>query len=686
MQNVHITYTVEKSIEGAWFYHSEASTKINKLKKRNRCKRKADFTQYLELYDDYEALSDFEENFDDEYELYEQQRFMNNVDMDEELIDAKQLLVPVKQASVDHVDVDYDFCDDFLPQSPDLKEDYVMADFMLDSSTDKNNTDRWVFPMDVAVSDGSSTSMGDSFQCVVQIDDLREEILIEAFGRRYTEAKCSQRRIVIFGENFLDTGSYVVLQILSKDMHYSNIKVTCKHKQKRLFENLDINKAGAVDIIAFVHSFFKHLSKTDHSKVVQIKDSMRRDKEWPSQTYFLKYFKPLAEMVSENEVWYLAVCNQKAGNCLEELLDFNECAVCALSNELLYTTQCYHSLCYNCWDEYIKNKVSGLTGSVICPEDGCQQSLDPVLVTSHLETNEAMVYAQKYTELHITQSEGLKRCPFENCLEIACYHEPIAKGEHVPLIAKHHSSEIIYTHSCFLCEANEHWPASCQSVKQYESERSYTENNYLSTGAPVKECIFYKLCPSCNYPIEKDGGCNYMTCFCGVKFCWKCLTELKTIEDESHFCRNKPGRRLALLSLDNCRDDVKIRLIFKAIATDKHIELARFKNNVSIFSNHPNYNTLRRAYYLYLDCYSFLRNLYIQTAFTESRHLRSRVVKYAERLVNALNKLNGTTFFSLDTNVKFLHVGYIIKHVAVIESVLDEMDAIGIKKRPVCEK
>lgn len=32
-----------------------------------------------------------------------------------------------------------------------------------------------------------------------------------------------------------------------------------------------------------------------------------------------------------------------------------------------------------------------------------------------------------------------------------------------------------------------------------------------------------KKCPNCNEPIEKNGGCNHMTCkSCSYDFCWIC--------------------------------------------------------------------------------------------------------------------------------------------------------------------
>lgn len=37
-----------------------------------------------------------------------------------------------------------------------------------------------------------------------------------------------------------------------------------------------------------------------------------------------------------------------------------------------------------------------------------------------------------------------------------------------------------------------------------------------------------KLCPNCNTPIKKDGGCNTIKCRCGTEFCYQCGLELTT--------------------------------------------------------------------------------------------------------------------------------------------------------------
>lgn len=45
-----------------------------------------------------------------------------------------------------------------------------------------------------------------------------------------------------------------------------------------------------------------------------------------------------------------------------------------------------------------------------------------------------------------------------------------------------------------------------------------------SLSKELKNMNKYKLCPECFIVIEKENGCNHMTCnYCYYEFCWLCL-------------------------------------------------------------------------------------------------------------------------------------------------------------------
>lgn len=72
---------------------------------------------------------------------------------------------------------------------------------------------------------------------------------------------------------------------------------------------------------------------------------------------------------------------------------------------------------------------------------------------------------------------------------------------------------------CFKCGQEQHRPADCDMFKSWEAKNSSeSENlNWIMANA--------KMCPNkkCQRPIEKNQGCNHITCkVCGADFCWVC--------------------------------------------------------------------------------------------------------------------------------------------------------------------
>ena len=118
------------------------------------------------------------------------------------------------------------------------------------------------------------------------------------------------------------------------------------------------------------------------------------------------------------------------------------------------------------------------------------------------------------TRTYVDDMEKLKWCPAPNCeYAVECGVKQRDLPKIVPTVecACHHRF-------CFGCSLNDHQPAPCSLVKKWlkKCEDDSETANWIS--ANTKEC------PKCQSGIEKNGGCNHMTCRkCKNEFCWICM-------------------------------------------------------------------------------------------------------------------------------------------------------------------
>lgn len=73
---------------------------------------------------------------------------------------------------------------------------------------------------------------------------------------------------------------------------------------------------------------------------------------------------------------------------------------------------------------------------------------------------------------------------------------------------------------CFKCTQEWHDPVTCDMLKLWLKKCSDDSETSNWLNANTKDC------PQCHVTIEKDGGCNHMTCkntSCRFEFCWTCL-------------------------------------------------------------------------------------------------------------------------------------------------------------------
>ncbi|TYJ57089.1 hypothetical protein B9479_002190 [Cryptococcus floricola] len=202
-----------------------------------------------------------------------------------------------------------------------------------------------------------------------------------------------------------------------------------------------------------------------------------------------------------------------------------ECPICFSDYEGKSASQdtfsmgCGHRFCNTCWGEYLKGKVKdeGESGRIQCMESGCKHVINTEMVDALSSGDVSRRQVHSFFNGCMSNDRiDLRFCPHPECQYITqCTQAPARMlTQLVPTVEC-----LCKRPLCFGCGyADSHRPVICKIVKYWEkkcADDSET-SNWLS--ANTKEC------PKCNSIIEKNGGCNHMTCKkCKWEFCWVCM-------------------------------------------------------------------------------------------------------------------------------------------------------------------
>ena len=187
-----------------------------------------------------------------------------------------------------------------------------------------------------------------------------------------------------------------------------------------------------------------------------------------------------------------------------------------------FAMACNHRFCVECWKNWVKAEMDKGPTVIysVCPQHNCGETLSDGIFKKFLSHDLYQKYI-KYAsvgiiliicrfslESFVTGSSSLKFCPGASCSRVVEYHSSgFSRDVECPC----------GTTFCFGCEKVAHRPVPCDvALKWLEKNASDSENaNWILANT--------KICPKCKVPIEKNQGCNHMTCkMCKYEFCWLC--------------------------------------------------------------------------------------------------------------------------------------------------------------------
>ncbi|KAJ1382974.1 Zinc finger, RING-type [Sesbania bispinosa] len=172
---------------------------------------------------------------------------------------------------------------------------------------------------------------------------------------------------------------------------------------------------------------------------------------------------------------------------------------------------CGHGFCNSCWIEHFIVKINeGQSKRIRCMAYKCYSICDEAVVRSLLSIKHSDMkekYERFLLESYIEDNKRVKWCPSTphcgNAIRV----------EEDDLCEVECSCGLQF---CFNCLSEAHSPCSCLMWELWAKKcRDESETvNWIT--------VHTKPCPKCHKPVEKNGGCNLVSCICGQAFCWLC--------------------------------------------------------------------------------------------------------------------------------------------------------------------
>lgn len=188
-----------------------------------------------------------------------------------------------------------------------------------------------------------------------------------------------------------------------------------------------------------------------------------------------------------------------------------ECPVCLgklVEDNYWSLYECGHCFHSECLSTYLRTELTKRKFPIKCPFVGCKDDVSTDDVSEHLSEEEMGKYWEftlgNYIDSHLDE---LTWCPTPDCK----YAFIFDKNESQFLCPKC-SKEY-----CMNCRCDYHTNMTCAEYRK-NSEFNADDEKFLNFVNGNK----FKQCPQCKFWVEKNQGCDHMTCRCGFQFCYKC--------------------------------------------------------------------------------------------------------------------------------------------------------------------
>ena len=277
-------------------------------------------------------------------------------------------------------------------------------------------------------------------------------------------------------------------ELLDTKIKSSNVK----KKEEKIKNSIDVQKNE------------KHLNIIDlkRGEIVNSSNILNKNDEIIHKSHN-KVFSYMRRSLSSNSDNYSE--NEKSYDDINKI-----CSICRqkLTEEEKRDNliKCYHLFCNDCYYEFLKEKInSNFVEGIKCMQKDCDSKLYDNFIQKKLLRDIPLLdkYKRLDTKRQLMLNPNIQLCPYTDC---DSYALKIGNNKYVSCKKNNHKF-------CFNCLKEWHGDKECDNSvdKSFQNWRDFNK---------------VKRCPKCKYFIEKDEGCNHITCYnCRYQFCWLCMGE-----------------------------------------------------------------------------------------------------------------------------------------------------------------
>ncbi|KAF9054462.1 hypothetical protein BJ165DRAFT_1306121, partial [Panaeolus papilionaceus] len=188
------------------------------------------------------------------------------------------------------------------------------------------------------------------------------------------------------------------------------------------------------------------------------------------------------------------------------------CGICHEMHPISDVTNllgCSHSYCNECLQQLVRSKLQDGRYPIFCPECHVDRSRSVKTqidqgVIEKLQLEKSLM--DRLSDLQLISHSVVLHCP-------RCHNGMTVDRESLQ------KENIVI---CPLSVCGQHWCKSCN--KQIASSATKHRCKHVNIDRLMRR-KGWKYCPGCQTPIQKESGCNHITCGapgCNVHFCYKC--------------------------------------------------------------------------------------------------------------------------------------------------------------------